>query len=361
MKAGGVRCSVLRWMQTAGGLSAVWLIVSTASAAEVPRRSGKASESSAQRWITPAAARSIELGLGWLASRQNDDGSFGAGPYQGNTGVVGLCGLAFLASGSTPGRGTYGRQIDRCVDYLLSRTQQGGYINAAEYAGHGPMYGHGFALLFLAEAYGMSARDDLRDKLSAAVRLIIDSQNKEGGWRYFPQRADADISVTVCQVMALRAARNAGLFVPNETIDRSIDYVKRCQNADGGFRYMLDGDGESAPARSAAALTALHSAGIYEGPELRNGVEYVMSFRPGGGRTTRDPSYYEYAHYYAAQAMWQMGDETFDRWFVAARDDVLARQRPDGSWPSGFGAEYATAMCLLVLQLPNQALPIFQR
>lgn len=361
MKASIIRRASLRWIGAAGLFWTACSIAAIGAAAEVPGPAAAGGAGSGQRWIHPSAARAIESGLAWLASRQNDDGSFGAGPYQGNTGVVGLCGLAFLASGSTPGRGPHGREIDRCVDYLLARTQQGGYISAPEYAGHGPMYGHGFAVLFLAEAYGMSARDDLRDKLSAAVRLIIDSQNKEGGWRYFPQRADADISVTVCQVMALRAARNAGLFVPNETIDRSIAYVKQCQNADGGFRYMLDGDGESAFARSAAALTALQSAGIYEGPELRNGVEYVMSFRPGGGRAARDPSYYEYAHYYAAQAMWQMGDETFDRWFVAARDDVLARQRPDGSWPSGFGAEYATAMCLLVLQLPNQALPIFQR
>ena len=46
--------------------------------------------------------------------------------------------------------------------------------------------------------------------------------------------------------MALRAAQNAGLFVPNETIDRATDYVKRCQNADGGFMYMLSAGGDSA-------------------------------------------------------------------------------------------------------------------
>ena len=83
------------------------------------------------------------------------------------------------------------------------------------------MYSHGFATLFLAECYGMSKRTELRDKLSLAVKLIVNSQNKEGGWRYYPKKEDADISVTVCQVMALRAAHNAGIHVPKETIDRA--------------------------------------------------------------------------------------------------------------------------------------------
>ena len=36
-------------------------------------------EKSASEMITPAAQRGIDQGLQWLSSRQNDDGSFGAG------------------------------------------------------------------------------------------------------------------------------------------------------------------------------------------------------------------------------------------------------------------------------------------
>ena len=97
------------------------------------------------------------------------------------------------------------------------------------------MYGHGFATLFLAEVYGMYSDPTIREKLTRAVELIINTQNDEGGWRYDPKRNEADISVTICQVMALRAARNAGVFVSNETIDACVDYVKRSQNPDGGF------------------------------------------------------------------------------------------------------------------------------
>ena len=76
----------------------------------------------------------------------------------------------------------------------------------------------------------------------------------------------------------------------------------------------------------------------------------------------RDEQYFEYGHYYAAQAMWQDGGERWSRWYPAVRDDLLCRQLPSGSWDAGaYGAEYATAMCLLVLQMPENQLPIFQK
>jgi prenyltransferase beta subunit len=311
----------------------------------------------AVQMITPSAERAAQRALAWLARRQHEDGSFGSSTYHGNTAVTALAGMAFLASGSTPGRGPYGRQLNLAVDYLLASTQPSGFIVAARSSSHGPMYGHGFAVLFLAECYGMSPRPELRETLSRAVKLIVNCQNREGGWRYQPQRADADISVTVCEVMALRAARNAGLFVPKETIDRSIAYIKRCQNTDGGFMYMLGG-GESAFARSAAAVVALHSAGIYEGPEVRKGIDYLMQFlaKPAAGQP-----YFEYGHYYAVQAMWRTGGDHWNRWFPAIRDELVRMQRDDGSWPPSIDADYATAMSIIVLQIPNNVLPIFQR
>jgi len=316
---------------------------------------------SASAIITPATDRAVKRGLDWLAVRQHDDGSYGSGPYHGNVAITGLAGLAFLAAGSTPGRGPHGARISRAIDYLLATALPSGFINAPRGAGHGPMYGHGFATLFLAECYGMSPRPELRETLSKSVKLIVTTQNKEGGWRYYPQRADADISVTVCQAMALRAARNAGLRVPKETVDQSVEYVKRCQNADGGFRYQLD-PGESAFPRSAAALVALNSAGIYDGPEIRKGSEYLMQFLPKAGLLQREV-YYEYGHYYAIQAMWQAGGDAWRRWYPAIRDDLLSRQQENGSWasPTAIDVDYTTAMSLIVLEIPNQCLPIFQR
>lgn len=321
-------------------------------------------DTSGRKLVTPATQRAIDQGLSWLANEQNRSGSFGsAGGYSENVGVTSLVGMAFLASGSTPDRGRYGKQVTATVDYLLSRAQPNGYILSPKTSqSHGPMYGHGFATLFLSEAYGMIERDDLRPKLSKAVKLIIDSQNNDGGWRYSPRSRDADLSVTVSMMMALRAAKNAGFAVPRETVDKCVLYLRKCQNTDGGFRYQLESARESLFPRSAAAVVGLYSAGVYSGPELTAGLDYLTTFQPRDGLRIR--SNYYYGHYYAVQAMWQSGDKHWFDWYPAIRDELVKNQESGGPWRDTephIGSTYATAMACLVLQTPNNLLPIFQR
>jgi len=315
-------------------------------------------EKSGATLVTSRCHQSIETGLAFLASRQQPDGAFGSGGYSRNVAVAGLAGLAFISGGSTPGRGTYGREVSRTVRFILNNTEESGFIVEPGATSHGPMYGHGFATLFLAECYGMARDREVRSKLVKAVKLIVNTQNREGGWRYQPQPSDADVSVTVCQIMALRAARNAGIYVPNETVERCIDYVKQCQNADGGFRYMLQG-GQSQFPRSAAGVVALQSAGVYDTAEVQRGVKYLFDFLPRLGRIHE--SHYFYGHYYAMQAMWHAGGHFWSTWYPAVRDEMMALQRPNGSWMDSICQEYGTAMACLVLQVPNNMLPIFQR
>jgi Squalene-hopene cyclase C-terminal domain/Prenyltransferase and squalene oxidase repeat len=304
--------------------------------------------------------KAVEQGLAYLATRQTEDGSFGIGPYQSNLAVCGLCGMAFLSAGNLPGRGKYGGQLNGCIDYVLANSRDSGFIHTGDSNTRGPMYEHGFASLFLAEAYGTSQKPKLRQKLAKAVELIINTQNDEGGWRYEPRRDEADLSVTVCQVMALRAAHNAGLLVPKATIDRAIAYVERCQNDDGGFAYMANVPGESRFPRSAAALVALYNAGIYEGEVLTKGLDYVMQFPPDqSGQEERQ--YFFYAHYYAVQAMWHAGGRYWNAWYPAIRDTLIDEQRLNGAWSDAISSEYGTAMACLILQMPESYLPIFER
>jgi hypothetical protein len=191
------------------------------------------------------------------------------------------------------------------------------------------------------------------------VRLIVDTQNGEGGWRYQPVRNDADLSVTICQINALRAARNAGIYVPRETVEACIRYVKQSQNPDGGFRYMLTG-GASAFPRSAAGVVALYSAAVYETKEVDAGINYLKQFIPEIKFGQRY-SHYFYGHYYAAQAMWIRGGADWVQWYPAIRDELVHNRTPQGSWNDSIGSEYGTAMALIILQMPNNYLPIFQR
>jgi hypothetical protein len=310
--------------------------------------------------ITPDAQRAIDLGLAWLARGQNADGSFGNGTYRGNIAVTSLAGLAFMSSGSSPGRGPYGAYIDKALGYVMDNTSPSGFIAVSAASTHGPMYSHGFGTLFLAEAYGMTHRPEIREKLQKAVRLIIDTQNTEGGWRYQPVRRDADLSVTICQINALRAARNAGIFVPKETVENCIRYVKQSQNPDGGFRYMLQGGASSFP-RSAAGVVALYSAAVYDAKEVEAGIAYLRQYMPEIKLGSRY-SHYFYGHYYAAQAMWIRGGEDWNTWYPAIRDELVKRQSSaNGFWTDSICNEYGTAMALIILQIPNNYLPIFQR
>ena len=307
--------------------------------------------------ITPASREAVDSGLTYLAGAQADDGSFSAERYGKHVGITAIACMAFMADGHVPGRGEYGGVVQRGLDFVLAHATESGLIAAD--TSHGPMYGHGYATLFLGEVYGMSGDPRVRETLLKAVRLIVDTQNPEGGWRYHPIPYDADISVTITQIMALRSARNAGIAVPEATIDNAISYVRRCQNpADGGFRYMLSSGGSAYP-RSAAGVASLQYAGVYDDEAVRSGLRYVM--QAARGSTGRAGGHYFYGHYYAAQATFLAGGDYWAGYFPPQRDELIARQSNDGSWPSSHGEAYGTGMALLILQIPNRLLPIFQR
>jgi hypothetical protein len=314
--------------------------------------------------ITPEAQRAIDRGLAWLAKRQvtsgREEGALGHSGYQGGVAVCSLAGLAFMCSGSPPGQGPLGKHIDRCTRFLCSCVQESGYISVPG-AGQDNMYGHGFATLFLSEAYGMSNQPDIDvtvgKKLRQAIKLTCQCQNDAGGWRYQPQKSDADLSVTICQIMGLRAARDAGIHVPDDVRTKCIDYVKRSQNPDGGFRYQISGGGSTFPL-TAAGIVSLYSAGIYDGESIDKALKWLMKQLPG--KNLPNSGYFFYGQYYAVQAMWHAGGDYWAQWYPAIRDLLLARQADDGSWPDAeVCPEFGTAMALIILQIPNNFLPIF--
>jgi hypothetical protein len=325
--------------------------------------------------ITPETQAAIDRGLAYLSRAQLDDGGFPDGQFgTGNVAVTALAGLSLMAGGHQPGRGLYGRTVSKAVDYVVRRQSPIGLLSSTEAAvSHAAMYQHGFGTLFLAEVYGMfpdpARNQQVRDALDRAVQLILGSQQKTdvGGWRYDTRPNDADVSVTVAMMMALRAARNAGLAVPKSVIDSAVRYVKACQTQDGGFVYKKEQQfAGSAFARSAAAVVGLYSAGIYEGKEIDSGIQYLIKFSPnrrGNWGNEIRPEYYFYGQYYAALAMWTAGGAFWAEWFPAIRDELLTKGRAGGQgiWQDFHGPAFATAVAGIILQLPNNYLPILQK
>jgi hypothetical protein len=365
---------------------------SLAGPGDAPDPEAKLPDGSASRdMINDQTDKAIERGLAFLSSRQHGDGSFGTNGYSGNVAVTSLAGLAFMAGGHQPNRGRYGREVTRALRFILTQENRDGghpgFLHNPNASPHGPMYGHGFAALFLAEASGMihdkELREEVHKKLKAAVDLILKSQNREGGWRYMPNSADADLSVTICQIMALRAARNAGVAVERSKVDACVKYVMGCRNADGSFRYMKNvgfgGGGLQGFARTAAGVCALNSAGYYRNTDtaaikndeerrraeqavegIRGGLRFLLRAKPNGGFHRPDMHYF-YGHYYAVQAMWTAGGDFWKEWYPAIRDELLGLQNADGSWIDQICSHYGTAMACIILQVPNNYLPILQK
>lgn len=315
--------------------------------------------------ITPRLTAAVEKGLAALATMQQPDGSFGGDRFGRSVPLTALACLAYMADGNLPGRGPYADQVGKGLEHILQHCAESGLI--ATDATTGPMYGHGFATLFLGEVYGMTAGGGdtalnarLHSALVKAVRLIQATQNNQGGWRYNPIPYDADVSVTICQVMALRSARNAGLEVPKETVDNAVEYIRRCQNPDGGFRYQID-PGDSLWPRSAAGVASLYYSGVYSDQVIDRGLDYIRdSALPGRADSSR--AHYFYGHYYAVQAMYLAGGKHWEEWWPAIRQELLESQNENGTWSDqSIGDTYGTAMALIILQMPKRYLPIFQK
>ena len=321
--------------------------------------------------MTPAAASSAERGLAYLATTQQSDGSWpGIGAQ---TGITASCALSFMAYGHLPGSGKYGTTTAKALQYLISNASGVGLIFRKN-VGNNPMYHHGLSTLALAEAWGQTGDIRLRDALKRAVDLICSIQNSHGGWRYEANNScGEDLSVTVMQLMALRAAKDAGMAVPKEVIDAAIAYVKSCHNSkgsggDGGFSYGRR-DGKSNWARTGAGITSLQVAGEYKDKDVTEGVEYIMLCKPVGTGDVEETEwarwpygvYYSTMGMYQAQSLGSWGKRAWTRFYPAMTSWILARQKPDGQWGAAGPPYYTTAMPLLALAIPCRYLPVYQR
>jgi hypothetical protein len=233
------------------------------------------------------------------------------------------------------------------------------------------MHGHTYAILFLAQVIGTlpdPAEDaKVRRVVEQGVELIIRSQTVRGGWGYLPGDEFDESSITVCALQALRAAKDAGIQVPPTTIRSAVRYLKECCKEDGSFRYSLTrGSRESTYELTAAAVSTLDAAGEYGMEEHARGVEFLrktIAETLAAGRSVIDAAsgYPFYGNLYAGQVYHQLGGEIWEDWSREAWPDLLARQKAGGYWESRFGNEYATAVAILILEIPRGYLPIFER
>ncbi len=317
--------------------------------------------------VTLEVLRAIQAGTNYLARTQNHDGSWnnmgGWGTYP--TAMTALAGTALLSTGSTATEGPQSRAVRKATEFVVRAAQPSGLIATPAEEGRS-LHGHGFALIFLAQAYGMeqdrSTEQRIRNVLVRGVRITERSQSRAGGWLYSPDNEGDEGSVTVTQIQGLRACRDAGIQVSPTTIKNAIRYIERSSNPDGGIRYMMSQSGEGRPPITAAAVATLYNAGNYDSPLALKCLAFcdrTISVHSAGSLMW---GHFYYSHLYLAQAKYQRGGKEWGQYWKAISQRLTSLQQGDGSWMGDdVGTSYGTAIALIILSVPYQYVPIYQR
>jgi len=346
-------------------LAAAALVAAALLAGARPAPADEASKN-LQKYEKPVD-EAIDRALDYLAKKQHKDGCWLAGGEKRDPmGITSLCLMAFLAKGYTPGEGPYAEVIDKGIDFVLNGHLENGLI--AERSGHGAMYSHCIATLMLSEVSGMvdPERQAKIDRLlPKALKIIIAAQDIQkddrnaGGWRYQSNSSDSDISCTSWAVMALRSVRNAGAAVPKGAIERALAYIMKCRSGDGGFAYQPGGG--SGLGRTGTALLCMELLGRHRDRAALGAGDWIKRHFP---RNWGEGEFFNYAMYYTAQGMFQLGDDYWEDFAVKMYELMLKSQQADGHWDgidSGAGDAYGTAMAVLAMSVSYRQLPIYQR
>jgi hypothetical protein len=315
--------------------------------------------------VVPRDVRELyDRGLQYLASSQHEDGGWPNSMQEG-AGTVGMGLMVFLASGEDPNFGVYSVHVRRALRNIISgQDPETGYLGQS-------MYHHGFGMLALAEAYGTVDDRNLWPSgknqrtigaaLELAVRAAITSQknNSLGGWRYSPDSTDADTSVSGAVLVGLLAARNAGIEVPDQVIDKAVSFYRQMTSSSGQVAYAgLGGFDESLARVSIASL--IYAVGRRKDlPEYKATLNYLKDRIEG---TAEGRSGYEdYTRYYEAQALFQGDVEAWEKWNKLLVRQLKQAQQKDGSIEGQFGTSTSTSFSMLALAVNYRFLPIYER
>jgi len=342
--------------------------------------------------------RAVERGLRFLSREQRPDGSFPTTP-ESQPGVTSLCIMAFLARGHQPGKGPFGSQIERAIDYVLDmQDPHVGALMADQWVGprfdsvrrisdgkpgsFAGNYNHGIAGVMLGEVYGMTGAKR-HERIRQAILKALDYTRKQqlrpkrnpgdrGGWRYVHVNGtnDSDLSVTAWQLMFLRCARNAEFDVPKEWVQQAMDYVHRAFDVQQkGFIYALAGDDRyCSRGMVGAGIVCLELGGEHHSEAAKMAGDWILraSFEPYRNYSHPEDRYH-YGAFYCSQAMFQLGGDYWHRFFPKLLSVLADAQHADGSWDlevpndSEYGVCYPSALAVLALATPYQLLPIYQR
>ena len=324
--------------------------------------------------LTEAA---VARGLRWLASVQNDDGSWSLENWKksknrgnkGDAAATYLALLPFLGAGQTHEYGIYKETVSKGLKWTLDHQLPNGDLRddlPKSYA----MYAQGQGAIVLIETLAMTGDERFRKPSQTAIDFIVKAQHHEGGWRYRPKER-GDTSIFGWQMMALQSALSPelGLDVPESTLKLADLYLDGACNADKSrYKYTPNRDSKISHTMTAEALLCrMYLGWKRDDPRLMNGMDWLSDKHLP---STRKRNIYYW--YYATQAMHHYGGRAWEVWNREMSDILVKMQdvrgRYAGSWTSdGYeyggqgGRIYVTALAVCCLEVYYRHLPIFKQ
>jgi hypothetical protein len=327
--------------------------------------------------------RAVTRALGWFKANQNADGSWGENDFQ--TAMTGFALLAFMGRCETDKSPAYGSTVNKAIHFLVQTAQenegnfytakaaQGGWDASGRVGEHFP-YAQALGVLGLSETLSLTQRTDIRPVLEEAVQQIIDGQNKDnGGWAYsYATKGAMDLSVSIWQIQALKAAKLAGIRNPGlePALRKAIDELAGLQQSDGSFPYRSIGakgknDSQRGPMTGAALLVLQLDGRPIPRDVVRKGVDYILA----NDRLTDPKQQVNLYHWYYNTYAVFLSKDRWPDWNNMFQEYILSKQAAAGNWPPMHGTPYfgggtgpnwetyRTAFCTLMLEVYYRYLP----
>lgn len=347
---------------------------------------------------TPESENAVFRGLAWLAAHQEADGRWSLKDYgriipacdchldaekekeivDSDTAGTALALLPFLGAGITPENAPeepaelarYRNGVRRGLWYLMRvqvtdpKSDKDGHLG-------GNTYAHAIGTMALCEAYGLTGDERIQVAAQRAIKYLMNSQHKEGGWRYGFREA-GDMSVVGWVFLAIRSGQLAGLKIDASPLVRAGRFLDACGVGPEPYKlseYCYQPGGEPKISLTACGLLTRQYLGWKkDNAHLLAGIKKIMTHLPPASAQNVGALYY---YYYATQVLHHMEGEEWDLWNHRMREHLIRTQEQSGhragSWsPEGCdwghrgGRIYATSLAIMILEEYYRHLPLYR-
>lgn len=271
-----------------------------------------------------AVNQAIDRGAAWLVKKRADDGNWKTShTKEYPMGVMSLVGMAIRKSGAERDDPLLQSLVKKLEAMPLDKT-----YSVALYAM--------FLKAMSTKRYGK--------RVQACADFLVERQAPDGLWGYPTGRSD--LSNAQYALLALKAARACGAKVPNKPFQKTLDWLIRHAQKDGGFNYVPHGKAARDPATGSMTAAALACFDICLEALPKDSarrkkaapiIKEAFAWIDARFTVTQNPNS-PMSHYYWLYGVERVG-AFYDRreiggrrWYPDGAMELVDWQKRDGSW-----------------------------